>query len=36
MKRDRELIRVGELLEAGGTLSDDQLADPGFELEGST
>ena len=35
VKRDRELIRVGELLEAGGTLSGDQLADPGFDLEGS-
>jgi 3-phenylpropionate/trans-cinnamate dioxygenase ferredoxin reductase subunit len=30
--RDRDLIRLGEILEAGQTLAADLLADPGYDL----
>jgi len=33
--RERELIRLGELLEAGGSVSAGELIDPGFDLVGS-
>jgi hypothetical protein len=33
-ERDQELIRLGEALEAGRSVSADQLADPGYELPG--
>jgi len=33
--RERELIRLGELLEAGGSVSAGELVDPGFDLVGS-
>jgi len=30
--RARELIRLGQLLEAGKSVNPDQLKDPGFDL----
>jgi len=32
--RARELIRLGQLLEAGKSVSPDQLEDPSFDLPG--
>jgi NADPH-dependent 2,4-dienoyl-CoA reductase/sulfur reductase-like enzyme/nitrite reductase/ring-hydroxylating ferredoxin subunit len=35
MRRTRELIRAGQILEAGGSVSPEQLEDPKFDLAGA-